>query len=156
MKINDQLIISLLRENSRMTLTNMSKKTKIPVSTLHEKLKQFKTGLIKKHTSIIDFNRLGFNARANVLFKVERKQKEELKQILQSNYHTNNLYKVNNGFDFIAEFIFKDMRDLENYLDKLKVEFNIEDMKTFYIVDELIEEDFLSKYNPLFASLFAK
>ncbi|MBT3323557.1 Lrp/AsnC family transcriptional regulator [archaeon] len=156
MKTTDQLIISLLRENSRMTLTNMSKKTKIPVSTLHEKLKQFKQGLIKKHTSIIDFNQLGFNARANVLFKVERKQKEELKEILQANFHTNKLYKVNNGFDYIAELIFKDMRDLENFLDEIKSDFNMEDMKTFYVIDELIEEDFLSKYSPLFSSILSK
>ena len=155
MKINDQLIISLLRENSRMTLTNMSKKTKIPVSTLHEKLKQFKDGIIKKHTSIIDFNKLGFNARANVLFKVEKDQKTEFKKILQNNFHTNKLYKVNNGFDFIAELIFKDMRGLENFLDQIQDDFKVKDMKTFYIIDELIEEDFLSKYSPLFTSVFS-
>ncbi len=138
-----------------MTLTNMSKKTHIPVSTLHEKLKQFKEGIIKKHTSIIDFNRLGFNARANVLFKIERNQKSEFKKILQNNFHTNKLYKVNNGFDYIAELIFKDMRGLEKFLDQIQEDFKIEEMKTFYVIDEVLEEDFLSKYSPLMTSLFS-
>tara|TARA_Y100000310_G_scaffold345334_1_gene463879 strand:+ start:1785 stop:2252 length:468 start_codon:yes stop_codon:yes gene_type:complete len=145
MKINDQLIIALLRENSRMTLTKMSKKTSIPVSTLYQRLKSYKEGIVKKHTALVDFNKLGFTARARVLLKVDKKKKEDLRKHLLTSQFTNELHKVNNGYDFMAELIFKSMKELEAYVDTLDEKFSIKEKKTFYIVDEIKEEGFLSK-----------
>ena len=72
MKKQDTLIVSLLRENSRMSLTDMSRITKIPVSTLYDKIKIYNKGLIMKHTTLVDFAQLGFSTRARVLLKVKR------------------------------------------------------------------------------------
>ena len=58
---------------------------------------------------------------------------------------TNGVYKVNNGFDFLVEFIFRNMKELEEHLEYLQENFDMKDTKAFYIIDELKEEDFLSK-----------
>ncbi|MDP3918450.1 MAG: Lrp/AsnC family transcriptional regulator [Nanoarchaeota archaeon] len=145
MKENDQLIISLLREDSRMTLTKMSKKTNIPISTLYERIKNYKDKVIKKHTSIVDFNSLGYSARARVLFKIKKNEREALKSFLSNSNYLNELHKINNGFDFMAEFIFKNMQELEEYLDQVGEKFPIEDQQTYYLLDNIKEENFLSK-----------
>ena len=145
MKINDQLILALLREDSRMTLTKMSKKTNIPISTLYQRLKSYKEGIVKRHTSLIDFTKLGFSARARVLLKVDKKKREDLRKFLLQSQFINELHKVNNGFDFMAELIFRNMKDLEEYVENLDEKFPLEQKKTFYIIDELKEEGFLSK-----------
>ena len=145
MKENDQLIISLLREDSRMTLTKMSKKTNIPISTLYERIKNYKNNVIKKHTSIVDFNSLGYSARARVLFKIKKNERESLKSFLSNSSYLNELHKINNGFDFMAEFIFKNMQELEEYLDQVGEKFPIEDQQTYYLLDNIKEENFLSK-----------
>ena len=54
------LIMSHLRENSRKNLTKISKETKIAVSTIFDKIKKYEGGIIKKHTCILDFTKLGF------------------------------------------------------------------------------------------------
>lgn len=149
MKKQDTLIVSLLRENSRMSLTDMSRITRIPVSTLYDKIKIYNEGFIRKHTTLVDFAQLGFSARARVLLKVKRTELEEVRDHLLKSPALNELYKVNNGYDFMAEFIFRTMKEMENYLDVLSESFELEKEEVFYIIDELRREQFLSKSHSL-------
>lgn len=128
-----------------MSLTEMSKFTKIPISTLFERLKDFNNGLIKKHTTLVDFSRLGYEARARVLFKAKRGESVKLRELLNTSRNVNELYKVNNGFDFMVEFIFKNMRELEEYLEKIEVMYPIDKQQVFYMVEEIKKEEFMSK-----------
>jgi len=59
MKLKDMMLLSNLRANARETLTNISKRTNIPISTIFDRLKLHEKNLIKKHTAIIDFALLG-------------------------------------------------------------------------------------------------
>tara|TARA_Y100000310_G_C20541092_1_gene743330 strand:+ start:227 stop:694 length:468 start_codon:yes stop_codon:yes gene_type:complete len=141
---NDKLILSFLREDARTSLTTMSKKTSIPISTLYERIKGYKNKYIKKHTSLLNFDNLGFSARAKVLLKVDKKHKKELRDFLCKCQFINELIRVNNGYDFLVEFVFENMRELEGYLEGLGNKFEIRDEKVYYIVDELRKESFLS------------
>ena len=61
MKNKDLKIISYLRQNARMPLTKMSKKTQIPVSTIFDRLRTNEDDLIYKNEVHykIEKNRLG-------------------------------------------------------------------------------------------------
>jgi DNA-binding Lrp family transcriptional regulator len=145
MKKKDKLIISHLRQDGRMQLTKMSKKTSIPVSTLFEKLKKYQGEIITKHTVLVDFSRIGYGTRAKVLLKVKKSQLKDLKEFLLKSSHTNELYRINNGFDFLVEFIFESMQGLEEYLDSVCSQFDIKKEQVLYVVKELKREEFLSK-----------
>src|SRR3989339_2032098 len=106
MKKQDMMILAALRQNARLSLTKMSRATKVPVSTIYDKLKQYENGLIKKHTAIIDFAKLGYNTRANILIKVEREKREEVQEYLKKEKSVNSIYKINNGFDYLVELVF--------------------------------------------------
>ena len=41
----------------------MSKRLKIPISTIYDKLKKYDGNIIKKHTAILDFEKLGFGIK---------------------------------------------------------------------------------------------
>ena len=146
MKREDKIIISLLRENSRMSLTEMSKITKIPISTLYDKMKQYNVSLILKHTSIIDFSQFGYNTRAKVLMKAKKTNLQQLREQLMACPYINELHRVNNGFDYIAEFIFKTAKDMEEYLEDIGQKYELEKEEIFYIVDDIKREDFMSKH----------
>ena len=133
MKIKDLKIISYLRQDARMSLTKMSKQTQIPVSTLFDRLRANEEDLIIKHTSLLDFSKLGFNTRANITFKVDRDHKESLKEFLAKHQSINSVYRINNGFDFMVEGIFKDLRELEGFIDDTEHKFKILDKKSFFI-----------------------
>src|SRR3989344_6490364 len=131
MKYQDTLLVSLLRENSRMSLTDMSKATKIPVSTIFQKLKEFNKSIIRKHTALVDFSQMGFNVRARVLLKVKKTELQRLKDYLLSHKSINELYKINNGYDFMVEFIFCTMKEMEEHLDMLGEKFGVEKEQVF-------------------------
>jgi len=139
----DLLILSELRNNARETLTRISKKTSIPVSTIFDKIKYYNGNLIKKHTTLIDFSKLGFNARANIMIKVERDSREEARMFLLNNHNINSVYKVSNGFDFLIEGIFKNVKDVEDFIDVLGGKFKLEETQVHYIIEDIKKEGFM-------------
>jgi len=48
----DLLLISKLRENSRIKLTSLSKETSVPISTIFDRLKDFKVGFPNKNKNL--------------------------------------------------------------------------------------------------------
>ena len=111
----EMLILANLRNNARETLTKMSRKTSIPVSTIFEKLKTYESGLIKKYTSLIDFTKLGYNTRATILVKTTKEYRDKLRQHLLLDKSLNSVYKINNGYDFMLEGIFREIKDVEQF-----------------------------------------
>lgn len=146
MKFNKKelLIISALRQDSRLSLTKMSRQTKIPVSTLHDKIRDYTGTLIRKHTSIVDFTKLGYNTRALVFLKSEREQRQALQEFLQTCKNVNNLAKINNGYDFLVELVFEHIKDMEDFLETVEIKFKISTKETYYIIEEIKRESFLS------------
>ncbi len=144
MKRSEIVILSNLRNNARQSLTRMGRKTSIPISTIYEKIKDYEENIIKKYTVIVDFGKLGFVTKVNIFLKTPKEKREGLKNFLLENKSINNLYKLNNDYDFMAEGIFKELRDVEMFLEKLENEFGVNDKKLFYIVDEFKREGFLS------------
>lgn len=140
----DLAVISCLRRNARETLTAMSKKTRIPVSTLFDRIRLFEQGLIMKHAAIVDFARLGYSTRANVILKVNKKDREALRQYLVRNSFVNSAYRINNGFDFMAEVIFRNMKELEDFLGTLEENFKITEKHVYYLIDDIKKEEFLA------------
>ncbi len=139
------MLLASFRQDARMSLTDMSKKTRVPISTIFDKLKTYQKEFIKKHTTLIDFSKLGYNTRAKIAIKVNKDQKEEIKEYLSKNQNINSVYKINNGFDFLIEGIFVHVKDMQEFVDKLEEKFDIQDKQTYYIIDEIKREEFMAK-----------
>ena len=148
MNKKELLVITHLRQNARETLTRLSKKTGIPVSTIFDQLKR--TDVINKHTCLLNFSNLGFNTRANIMLKVNREDRERVKDYLVKDNNINTVYKTNNGFDFMMEGIFKHIKDLEDFMETLEENFPIKSKQVFYIIDDIKREEFMA--DPLFLS----
>ncbi|MBD3249080.1 winged helix-turn-helix transcriptional regulator [Candidatus Woesearchaeota archaeon] len=147
MNQKDLRIIANLRKDARMPLTKMSRLTHIPVSTIFDRLKMNEDSLIIKHTSLLDFNKLGYNTRANISFKVDREDKEAFKEAIMKSQCVNSVYKINNGFDFMVEGIFKQIKDMEDFLESLEQKFKILEKKSFFIIEDLKREAFMTNEN---------
>ncbi len=140
----DLLILAELRSNARETLTEISKRTSVPISTIFDKIRSYQGNLITKHTTLIDFSKLGFNARANIMVKVDRDAREEAKKFLMNNFNVNSVYKISNGFDFMIEGIFKNVKDVEDFIDTLSGRFKLEQVQVYYVVEDIKKEDFMN------------
>lgn len=150
MKEKDYQMIAYLRQDARMPLTTMSKKTQIPVSTLFDRLKANEEGVIKRHTALLDFTKLGYFTRANIVFKVAKEHKDELKNYLQTSESVNSVLRINNGYDFMVEGVFRQVLDMENFIENIEEKFNIEDKKSFFIIEDVKRESFMSDPSLIF------
>ncbi len=143
-KQKELVILANLRENGRESLTRLSRKTAIPISTIFEKLKGYEQGLIKKHTCLINFAQLGFKTRATILLRIAQDDRDKVKDFLLKHKAINSFYRVNNGFDFMVQAVFHEMKEAEGFVESLEASFKVESKQVLYMIDELREEDFLS------------
>ena len=136
-------VIANLRQNSRESLTKISRRTGMPVSSIFEKLKKYKGEFIVKYTSLLDFNKLGFNVIVNSFIKIGQGQKKELFNYLINSPYVNNLTAISNKYDIFIETAFKNLKDLRYFNEKL-TDFGIENKEDFYVIEYLKREGFLS------------
>jgi DNA-binding Lrp family transcriptional regulator len=145
MRKADLLFLSLLRQDARQTLTAISKKTRIPISTLYDKLKHQEQEFIMKHTTIVNFTKLGYNCRAKIMFAAIKEDREKLRSFLSEHGSINSLFKINNGFDFMVEGIFQTVNELEDFVEMIESTFKISEKKIFYIIEDVKRESFLAR-----------
>ncbi|MFH1316728.1 MAG: Lrp/AsnC family transcriptional regulator [Candidatus Woesearchaeota archaeon] len=140
----DLEIIAHLREDGRKTLTNMSRELKMPISTIFDRMRKFDGNIMRRYVGLIDFQSLGYNARAQVMIKSIKSRKNELLEFLMKHENVNSVFKINNGFDFMIDIIFRNVRDLEDFIEKLDEKYRVKTKISYYIIDELKKEEFLS------------
>ncbi|MBI2672014.1 Lrp/AsnC family transcriptional regulator [Candidatus Woesearchaeota archaeon] len=139
------MILSSLRHNGREKLTSISRNTSIPVSTIFENLRNFeKNSVIKRHSCLLNFSKLGYEIDAGILIKVDRGEREKLREFLLDKPCLNSIYKISNSYDFMVEGIFRDMLELQDFLDELEDKFNLIRNDVYHIVSDIRREEFLN------------
>ncbi len=143
MKAKELQIMRRLRSNARETLTRMSRKTGIPVSTIYERLKSFEDGVITKHTCLLDFRRLGYDLRVTLLLQVKADARDAVRRFLEGHHQVNTILRINNGYDYLVEVLFRNMSEVQEFMDRLDV-LGVKSRKEFYVLEELCREQFLT------------
>ncbi|MBI2129581.1 Lrp/AsnC family transcriptional regulator [Candidatus Woesearchaeota archaeon] len=136
----DLLIIMQLRKNARQSLVDISKETKIPVSTIYDKIRSHEKGAIKKHTALLDFQKLGFNIRIKLLLSV--KKREDFQKFILSHENINSAYQIDGEYEFMLDCIFRYMADMQDFMKKIE-QYGVEKKQMHYVSNELKCESFL-------------
>jgi DNA-binding Lrp family transcriptional regulator len=134
----EKLLLGHLRRNSRKPLAEIGRETGIPLSTLFELLRKLELKAILRHTSLIDFSKIGYTLKVNFIIKARKKQ--ELKEFLLNNANVNTFSSLINGHDFYAECIFRDLFELNRFKEALETLQSGTD--EVYVVEELKKEEF--------------
>ena len=142
---SDLLMLSCLRKDSRIKLTTLSRKTGMPISTVYERLKMFRASGLIRLTTLTDFKRLGFSTRVMIAFKVDRDIRGNVAEYLGGHRNINSILRINNGYTFMMDGIFRDMYRSEDFLEDLEERFNIKKKMVFYVIDEVERERFFSE-----------
>ena len=129
-----------LRKDGRMTLTALSRKTGIPVSSLFDHLKRLKKDL--RFTLLLDFERMR-NTRAFVVIRCKKGQRDECLNRIRKNACVNNLFRINNGFDFLVEVVVSDLKELEDWLTAQQG--TVRKVLVFYVLEQLGQEQFFTQ-----------
>ena len=143
MEKEDLLILSHLRENARKNLTGISKSTGIPISTIFDKLKKYEGDCIIKHTAMLDFAKLGYEVKVHIMMKVPKESREDLKESLLKDARINSVYRINNGYDFMVEAFFRNMKEVNDFSECLE-KFKVKDAEEYFVLEEIKKESFMS------------
>ncbi len=136
-----------LRKDGRQTLTDISKKIGMPVSTIFDKVKANRNQMINRFTCLLDFRKIGFNCRAQIVLRIRKDQKDqkaEMQEYLVRHPNVNSVYKINNGYDFLVETVFRELKELDEFLEKLEEQFRVQEKNVYYIIDDVAREVFMT------------
>ena len=146
-KTRDFKILSELRKDSRVKLTKLSMDLGIPISTCFEKVKFFRNEMNIRYISLLDFGKLGYPFKVTMIIKANKSKKQELRKFLSEHRNLNTMIKINNGYDYLVEFIYRSIYELEELLQTIEQEFKVQKIETFYEIEEIRKEVFLPKYD---------
>ena len=139
----DLKIISHLRRNSRQSMALIARKVGIPPSTLFDKVKAYEKKFVYKHTTLLDFDKLGFSTKVQIAVGVPLEKKQELHDFLLHHKNINSLHRINRGFDFLLECVFKSPIEAKDFVEQLESNFEVTKICVFDVLEELKREEFL-------------
>ena len=156
----DLKIISALRKNARLHMTQISKNTSIPITTLYDRLKKFERDLIIKHTSIIDFKILGYCYNAGMIVRCEEGSAllnfmmlhpstnsiSKLESVHRDTFHASDV-DVGSKSSYLVDAVFKSNIEFHAFLDLIKNDFGAEFPILFKFSHDLKKEEFCPGLN---------
>jgi|TARA_B100001971_G_C18008484_1_gene441091 DNA-binding Lrp family transcriptional regulator len=137
----DLKIYAQLRKDGRKSLTNIAKSTKLPISTVFDKIKYDRA--VKKYTALLDFNDFGFSTKVIMMMAIPKELRKEAKKYLCKHQNINSVYKINHQHDFMVEAIFKHIKHLEDFVEALEDKFQAFQMDIHHIIYDIQRETFM-------------
>lgn len=117
----DLLIIAELQRNAKATTGQMAKRTGIPVTTVHNRIKSLeKHGVIKRYAPILDYVKLGKGLHALIFITVEGKgtDQEVLAKAMTKIKGIEKASILTGGYDLVLEAHIADVDALNTLLIK--------------------------------------
>ena len=117
MRTKEAALMNELRKDCRESLTELCHSTDVPVSSGFRMLQRLEKGFISKHACFPDFARLGFPLKAGIFLNTQ--DKAGLADFLESHPNINTLLRISGDFSFYAEFLFRNMAEYDEVMNKM-------------------------------------
>lgn len=122
----DWRILAVLKENSRLSTQQIAKKTLIPITTVHNRIKKLeKEGIIKGYTVVLDNKRIGRQIAAYILVVVDytllkklKLSQHQLAKKIKENPSVEEVAMVTGGTDIILKVRVADIDTLDEFVTK--------------------------------------
>ena len=142
MKKEDKIrMLKEFRRNSRSKLTDISKKTNIPVTTLFERMKTLNEYFIK-NTTLIDFSKLDYPLMIMYIIKISDEMKERFKKDIEKNPNLNNMHRISGKYNYLIESYFKTLKEANEFYEFLNK--YSDSIIEHQIINEIKKEEFFT------------
>ncbi|HIH91914.1 TPA: Lrp/AsnC family transcriptional regulator [Candidatus Woesearchaeota archaeon] len=141
----DRIILNVLRKEAKLSTKELSRKTKIPITTIHNRMKRMEgSGIIKGYTVVLD-NQLTGNVISFVLISVmyrlpggEVINQEELAKKVATHEMVEEVSIITGSMDLIAKVRANTVEDLNNFvIHYLRTIAGIERTQTLVVLKSL-------------------
>jgi len=135
--IKDHKIIELLRQNSRLSIRQIAKKTLIRPSTVHQRIQKLvKEGVIEKFTLKLNNKAFGEGFIAFLLITT----KKNIPAAFFDDKHVKEVFGITGEYDLIIKLKFKDVEEFNDYIINLRKVPAIEKTLTMVVTTTIKEE----------------
>lgn len=141
----DLTILDILKQNAKLTTSQISKKTAIPITTVHNRIKKLeKQGIIKGYTVILDHKLLGEEILVYILATVDynipgkKVFQDEIAKQIKKDPHVEEANILTGENDIIIKARFSSIAQLNNFITKsLRNIEGIDKTKTMVVLNEV-------------------
>lgn len=125
----DKQILELLQSNSKLTSNQISKKTGLPITTVHNRIKKLeKNGTIKKYSLELNKEKLGLNITAHIFVSInylheakyskKKFSQEDIAKRIRSLIEVDSVSIVTGETDIIIKLSTKNIDSLNEFIIK--------------------------------------
>ena len=142
----DRDILSLLEKDSKLTIQQISIKTGLPITTIHNRIKKMEeNGIIKGYTVVIDGKKLGIGINAYVLINVEymtpngkKISQVDLAKKINKNPLVEETSILAGGADIIIKLHSRNIDELNDFIiNKLRDMDGVKNTQTMIVLNEI-------------------
>jgi len=142
----DLQILNILKENAKLTTSQISKETRIPITTIHNRIKKLeKQGIIKNYTLNIDFEKIGKPLKAYILVTVSQNpaspkklSQEDIGKKIKFIEDVESIDVVTGATDILVQVRSASMKELNNLIThQLRNIQGVDKTQTMMVLEEL-------------------
>lgn len=142
----DLMVLESLKENSKQTTHMIARKTAIPITTVHNRIKKLeKSGIIKKYTVNLDHNKLNRSLLSFILVTVNystpsgvKLTQEEIARTIKKIPGVESACIVTGVTDILVRVRVKDVEELNRLIiDKLRTVDGVDKTQTMVVLDDI-------------------
>jgi DNA-binding Lrp family transcriptional regulator len=135
----DLEILEVLKHHAKWTTHHISKKTLIPVTTVHNRIKKLETlGVIKGYTAILDHKKLGESVAAFVMLDIKAdnpcKRANEILKELEQFKEVHEAFSITGDHDIVMRISVQDTDKLEEFIERMDDIEGVERARTLVIL----------------------
>lgn len=131
----DMQLLSILKENSRLSFADIGRKISLSPSAVRERIQKLEdTGIIKKYDIQLDNKKLGYELEAFVLLKVFPGLLKDVLKKIKDFPEVKEAHRITGNQNLHLRVILRNQIELQNLLDKLML---FGDTNTFLILSEV-------------------
>lgn len=136
----DKKILNILIDNSKLSLRKIAKKANVSVATvMHRVNKLEKEGVIKRYTIIVDYDKIGFDIGVLIGMRILKGKFFEVEKKIAMHPNVFAVYDVTGTFDAVILAMFRNRRQMDNFLKKIQAYDFVERTHTRFILNTIKE-----------------
>lgn len=138
----DKKICNILTENSRISISSISKKTGIPNSTISNRIHKLEEKkIIKQYTTILDHEKIGINITAMIIIQTETEKHENVEKQLPKLEEVTQVYSISGEYDVLIKVEAMNLEELNEIINsKIRTIDGIEELRELIVMEELKNE----------------
>lgn len=142
MNNQDIEILSYMRHNSRNSITEMSRDFGLSILEMMDRMKIYEKNYIRNYTCVLNFDKAGFKFDAFIILKINEKSPRGFEKFIGENKYINSFFNIGDG-KYLIEFLFRNESVFNSFFEKMKKNFEINEIEILKINKEIKRECFL-------------